>query len=74
MHTTRVDVPGVDNSHSVFVEGATADKLVLQASISCGSGVSLLTYDPAANTADVLLGGPLNGGGVIEVVPFPGQE
>ena len=78
MHTTRVDVPGVDND-SVFVEGATADKLVLQADLqaekSCGSGVSLLlTYDPATNTADVLLGGPLNGGGVIEVVPYPGQE
>ncbi len=71
MHTTKVNVPGVDDAHSVLVKGVAGDTLVLQATMSCGSGVSLLTYDPAANTSTVLLGPPVNGGGVIEAVPYP---
>jgi TolB protein len=58
----------------VFVKGVSADKLVLQATMACGSGVSLLTYDPAANTSAVLLGPPVNGGGVIDAVLYPGQN
>ncbi len=38
MHTTKVDVPGVDSEHSVLVKGVAGDKLVLQATMSCGSG------------------------------------
>jgi hypothetical protein len=64
MHTTPVSVPGVDSNSSVVVTGATADKLVLQAKMGCGSGISPLTYDPAANTSTVLVGPPVNGGGV----------
>jgi TolB protein len=74
MHTTRVTVPGVDSNPSVLVRGVSADKLVLQATMACGSGVSLLTYDPAANTSTVLLGPPVNGGGVTYAVPYPGQK
>jgi TolB protein len=73
MHTTRVDVPGIDSS-SVVVAGATADKLVLQAKVGCGATTSLLTYDPAANTSTVLLGPPINGGGVTEAMLYPGQN
>jgi TolB protein len=58
----------------VLVRGVSADKLVLQATMACGSGVSLLTYDPAANTTTVLLGPPVNGGGVTDAVPYPGQN
>jgi hypothetical protein len=71
-HTTRVNVPGV--SDSVVVTGATGDKLVLQAQVGCGGTTSLLTYDPATNTPTVLLGPPVNGGGVTEAILFRGEE
>jgi TolB protein len=71
-HTTRVDVPGA--SESVQVVGASGDKLVLLAQLGCGGTDSLLTYDPAANTTDVLLGPPVNGGGVTETLLYPGKK
>jgi hypothetical protein len=71
-HTERVNVPGV--SPTVGVVGATGDKLVLQGTVSCGGGTSLLTYDPAANTSTVLLGGPVNAGAVSDAVLFPGED
>jgi TolB protein len=67
-HTTRVDVPGM--SESVFVTGATRDKLVLQGHLDCGGGTSLVSYDPAANTSTVLLGPPVNGGGIADAILF----
>ena len=39
-----------------------------------GTGQSLLEYNPAAGTSTVLLGPPVNGGGVIDVVSYPGQS
>jgi hypothetical protein len=69
MHTTRVTVPGV--SDSVHVAGVSGDDLVLLAKVGCGGTTSLLTYDPAANTSTVLLGPPINGGGVTEALVFP---
>jgi TolB protein len=71
-HTTRVNVPGV--SDSVGVAGATGDKLVLQAHVGCGGTTSLLTYDPASNSPTVLLGPPVNGGGVETTIPFGGRH
>jgi TolB protein len=68
-HTTRVDVPGM--SDSVFVTGATTDKLVLEGHLDCGGGTALVSYDPAANTSTVLLGPPVNVGGVKETILFP---
>jgi hypothetical protein len=56
------------------VIGANGGHLRLQATVVCGSGRSLLDYDPAANTSTVLLGPPLSGGGVVAVVPYPGQQ
>jgi hypothetical protein len=61
-HTTKVTIPGVDSS-SVQVVGATADKMVLLGHAGCGPGTTLLTYQPAANIATMLLGPPVNGGG-----------
>jgi TolB protein len=72
MHTTRVKVPGV--SEDIVVAGATGDKLVLLAQVGCGGTDSLLTYDPAANTSTVLLGPPVNGGGVTEALLYPDQK
>ena len=71
MKVTPVTVPGVDEGNSVSVAGVAADKLVLQAQLGCGSGISLLTYDPAANTSTVLLGPPLNGGAVTDAILYP---
>jgi TolB protein len=68
-HTTRVKVPGM--SQSVFVTGATADKLILEGHMDCGGGTALVSYDPAANTSTVLLGPLVNGGGVTAAVLFP---
>jgi hypothetical protein len=69
MHTTRVSVPGM--SDSVVVAGVAADKLVLLGKVGCGGTTSLVTYDPAANTSTVLLGPPVNGGGVTDALPYP---
>jgi TolB protein len=44
---------------------------VLLAKVGCGGTTSLLTYDPAANTSTVLLGPPLNGGGVSDALLYP---
>ena len=41
---------------------------------SCGTGQSLFDYDPAAGTSTVLLGPPVNGGGVISALPYLGFE
>jgi TolB protein len=68
-HTTRVHVPGM--SDSVFVVGATADKLMLQGRLGCGGGTALVSYDPAADSATVLLGPSVNGGGVTEAILYP---
>ncbi|WP_029112367.1 hypothetical protein [Mycobacterium sp. URHB0044] len=68
-HVTRVDVPGM--SQSVFVTGATGDKLILEGHLDCGGGTGLVSYDPAANTSTLLLGGTVNGGGVTEAILFP---
>jgi TolB protein len=70
MHTTEVTVPGVTDSGHVSVVGATADTLVLRAHMGCGAGISLLTYNPAANTSTVLLGPPVNGGGVQNAILY----
>lgn len=72
--TTPVTVPEVEPHSSIRVIGANGGHLRLQATVVCGSGRSLLDYDPAANTSTVLLGPPLNGGGVVAVVPYPGQQ
>ncbi|HZQ34192.1 MAG TPA: hypothetical protein VFB19_20975 [Mycobacterium sp.] len=72
--TTPVSVPEVNKNSSVRVIGVDGPALDLQAEVSCGPGQSLLRYDPAANTSTVLLGPPVNGGGVVATIPYPGQE
>ena len=48
--------------------------LDLQTQAACGGGQSLLRYDPASDTSTVLLGPPVNGGGVMDAVPFAGRR
>jgi hypothetical protein len=72
--TSPVSVPDVDAHSSVRVVGVNGSHLVVQGRASCGGGQALFDYDPAANTSTALLGPPLNGGGVITAIPYPGQS
>lgn len=71
-HASRVKIPGV--SDDVFVAGAVNDRLVVRGQVECSGTTSLVSYDPAANTSTVLLGPPINGGGVSEVMLYPSTE
>ena len=70
--TAEVDVPNTEGS--VGVLGANGGHLYLRAKAGCGGGQALIDYDPAANTSSVLLGGPLNGGGVDDARLYGGQK
>jgi hypothetical protein len=70
MNATPVTVPDAVDSGHVSVAGATGDDLVLRTKMGCGSGISVLTYDPAANTTTVLLGPPVDGGGVQHAILY----
>jgi hypothetical protein len=72
--TAPVSVPGVAPGHSVDVLGAYGSDLELHATAACGSGQSLFDYNPGTNTSTVLLGPPVNGGGVISAVPYTGRR
>lgn len=71
--TTPVSVAGV-KGRSVVVVGVNGGDLNLQGRAGCGSGQSLIDYNPAAGTSTVLLGPAVNGGGVISALPYPGQR
>jgi hypothetical protein len=71
---TPVSVPNVDEDSSVIVIGANGVGLALQAGPSCGGGRSLLLYDTEAETSTVLLGPPINGGGVVDALTYPGRD
>jgi hypothetical protein len=67
-HTTRVNVPGMNDS--VQVADVSGDKLELLGKVGCCDTTSLVAYDPATNSSTVLPGPPVNGGGVTEAIPF----
>jgi len=69
--TTPVAVPGVVRADSVFVLGTANGQLALQATVACGSGESALWFNPSKNTSTVVLGPPLNGGGVQVALAYP---
>jgi hypothetical protein len=70
--TSPVTVPDVQTD-SVFVVGVKGDDLHLRAGDGCGGAESLVAYDTAAGATTTLLGPPVNGGGIIDVVAYPGQ-
>ncbi len=72
--TSKITVPDAEGSVGVVGVSADGNHLNLQARVSCGPGQSLLDYDPATNTSTVLVGPPINGGGVANVLAYPGQE
>jgi TolB protein len=67
--TSPVSVSGVESGRSVIVAGFNGADLDLQATASSGGGQSLFDYNPGTNTSTVLLGPPLNRGGVTKAVP-----
>ncbi len=67
-------MPDVGDGKSIQVIGVDGAGLDLQAQAACGGGQSLLRYDPASDTSTVLLGPPVNGGGVMDAVPFAGRR
>lgn len=71
--TSPVKVPDV-NSGSIGVVGANGGDLYLVVRAGCGNNQSLVDYNPAAGTTTMLLGPPVNGGGVIHAVLYPGQR
>ncbi|HTI76436.1 MAG TPA: hypothetical protein VL634_15670 [Mycobacterium sp.] len=70
--TSEVDVPNTEGS--VGVLGANGGHLYLHTKAGCGGGQAIIDYDPAANTSTVLLGGPLNGGGVDDARLYGSQK
>ena len=70
----RLQIPGVDAGRSVVVVGATAGKLLLRTTESCGPGIALLTYDPAVDRVQVLLGPPVTDGGVTAALAYGGNR
>ena len=71
--TSRVAVPDVPAGGSVGVVGANGNDLHLVTKEGCGGSEALVTYDTREGRATTLLGPPVNGGDVIDVVPYPGQ-
>jgi hypothetical protein len=71
--TSPVSVPEV-KGRSVAVIGVNGDDIYLQARAGCGGGKALVDYNPSANESTVLLGPSVNGGGVINAVPYRGQR
>jgi hypothetical protein len=71
--TSPVNVPNTDVDASIRVIGINGGDLTLKASAACGPREALVDYNPAANTSTVLLGPSVNGGGVVDLLPFPGQ-
>ena len=73
--TTKVAVPDLDPQRSNYVVGVDGGNLDLVGmTAGCGDSQSLVDYDPSAGTTTVLLGPPLNGGAVIDALPYPGQD
>jgi hypothetical protein len=70
-HTARVNVPGM--GRDIAVAGTNNGQLDLLGKLGCGDTDSLVRYDPSTNRSTVLLGPPVNGGGVTGAVPFGGR-
>jgi TolB protein len=70
--TKDIAVPGTANDERVI--GADGSQLALQAVLGCGGGQSLFWFDPSNSKEIPLLGSPLNGGGVLAALPYPGLQ
>ncbi len=68
--TTPVNVPHAVGS--VFILGEANHLLALYTTVACGSGSSVLWYNPFLGSASVVLGPPVTGGGVTGAWSYPG--
>jgi TolB protein len=69
--SAQVTVPDVESGSSVVVVGTDGSRLALQATVACGSGISAMWFDPTDDSTSVVLGPPVNGGGVIAALVYP---
>jgi TolB protein len=70
-HTTSpVAVPGVAQGDSQIILGADGAQLLVQSSVSCGAGISLLWFNPQSTAVKVVLGPGANGGNVRSALLF----
>jgi len=67
----EMTVPDVESGSSVVVVGTDGSRLALRATVACGSGISAMWFNPTENSTSVVLGPPVNGGGVIAALAFP---
>ncbi len=70
--TQQVPVPKAANDERVI--GAWDTQVALQAVLGCGGGKSLFWFDPNTAKETPLLGSPLNGGGVLAAIAYPGLQ
>ena len=71
MHSTPVTVPGAPDSGHVSVEARRVTIWYCEPRRAAAQAFPCLTYDPAAGTTTVLLGPPVNGGGVQNAIVYP---
>ena len=72
--TAPLSVPGTDNANSELIKGTYGDLLAVQGTLACGAGQTLLWFNPADSTTNLILGPPLNGGGVIDALVYPDER
>jgi len=70
--TSPVTVPEATGGTEVIL-GAAGGRLAIHARVGCGGGLSVLWFDPVANTSTVVLGPPLMTGGVETALSYPEQ-
>jgi TolB protein len=71
-HTvTPFDVPGVHRGQVADPVGASDGSLAFIKAIYCGGSISVLWFNPAADTSRVVLGPPLMSGGITGAILFP---
>ena len=71
--TSPAAVPDMPADSVFHVVGANGSDLDLTTSRGCNGDEALVSYDTTEGRTTVLLGGSVNGGSVIDVVPYPGQ-
>ena len=72
--TSPVSVSGVEPAAASSWQVSTGPISTCEPRLPAAAANRSSTTTPAANTSTVLLGPPLNGGGVIDAVPFAGQR
>lgn len=70
--TKAVSIPGVNSGESQYILGSVNHELAVFATVACGSGESVLWWNPTLDTSSVILGPPIMAGSVENAFSFPG--